>query len=170
MLSFKEAIAGVGGWSRGNFGDQKGAEALAPFAGIIEEIGEARAAFEPDEIVDGYCDQLVYLADTAARCGITDIDPEWNDEVSMSLAPSLEVALGQLAHAILKHHQGIRGFDDEEKFLAFAEAGIVNVFHAINREFNDDNDCIDRDLAEEFTRTWQKTVSKRDWVANPTTG
>lgn len=168
VLSFFDATEQIGEWSQRNFGDQKGAGALAPFIGVIEEIGEQRAAFDPEEIIDGYSDQLVYLADLAYRTGVF-IDPEWNDKLAMATAPSLWVGLGQLAHAILKNHQGIRGFDDPAKFRPAVEEGVANVFHAINRAWNEDADCADLCLGKEFTRTWQR-VCKRDWVANPAQG
>lgn len=168
VLPFREAIKAVGEWSYKNFGDQKGAGPLAPLAGIVEEIGEQESAFDPDEIVDGYCDQLVYLADVCYRSCIV-IDPEWNNEIAMALVPSLSVGLGQLAHAVLKHHQGIRGFDDPTKFQSHVEEAAANVFHAINRAWNKDDECLDRCLGEEFTGTWQR-VSQRNWAAYPTTG
>ncbi len=168
VLPFREAIKAVGEWSYRNFGNQKGAGPLAPLAGIMEEIGEQEAAFDPEEIVDGYCDQLVYLADVTYRsCVVT--DPEWNDEVRMAVAPSLNVSLGQLAHAVLKHHQEIRGFDDPIKFQSHVEEASLNVFYAINRAWNQDDECRDRCIGEEFTRTWQK-VSSRDWLTNPASG
>lgn len=165
-LAFSDSIELVGKWSQKNFGDQKGAGALAPLAGIIEEFGELEVAWCSDEAVDAFCDQLVYLADVCYRAGVV-LDVEWNSEYELGMAGDPQIPLGQLAHAILKRHQGIRGFDDDNKFRSLVQEGAKGLFYSINRDFNLHllvND--DVDLADEYEQTLKK-VLKRDWVENP---
>jgi len=81
-----------------------------------------------------------------------------------SLAPLLGIMeeLGELCHCVLKHHQGIRGYDDPSKYeperddaLAdilvylcdFASREGVNLLHVLNE-------------------TWEQ-VAKRNWKKNP---
>jgi hypothetical protein len=164
-ISFRQAISEVGEWSQRNFGDQKGAGALAPLAGIVEEIGECAEATKTEDVVDAYVDQLVYLADVCYRCGIV-VDAEWN--IPPDIEEPIEVSLGRLAHAVLKRHQGIRGYDQDEKFIPEATEAATEVFHSIQEAFYYE-DCIagsPYDLGEEFTKEWRR-VKKRDWKKNP---
>ena len=108
----------------------------------------------------------MYLADVCARSGVV-IDPDWNDEFQMGQCWDLRVSLGRLAHAVLKHHQGIRGFDNPTKFQNAVEESALQVFYGVNEQFNADRELSDDyDLAERFTATWTQ-VKHRDWKKNP---
>jgi hypothetical protein len=167
MISFREAIREVGEWSEYNFGDQKGAQALAPFVGIVEERGEFLEAVTLDDLVDATVDQLVYLADVCYRAGL-DIDPDWES----SVFGTSDIHMGRLAHAILKNHQGIRKAEGD-KWLEKARRAAAAVFCSILDAFYAEDliegsrSVEDIDIAEEFFNTWRNHVQPRDWVTNP---
>ena len=70
--------------------------------------------------------------------------------------------MGKVAHAILKHQQGIRGYDDIEKVRAEVGDAIADIMvYAINLLTT-----MRLDMGVLFSRTACE-VMKRDWVANP---
>jgi len=72
--------------------------------------------------------------------------------------------VGELAHAHLKHQQGIRGMtDDEYQDKAGDAIGDIVIYLASYCNTNDFN------LAWEVSRAWEE-VSKRDWNKEPETG
>lgn len=163
MISFYEAIEEVGQWSKYNFGDQKGAEALAPLAGIAEERGEWAQACSKEDLVDAAVDQLVYLADLCFRGGFS-IDREWNAYPEPLFR--WDVTFGKLSHVMLKRHQGIRGYDNDPFYYAEAKEWAGELFNTIHFEFDDEVECVGVDLGEAFTETWNR-VRNRDWKQNP---
>lgn len=82
-----------------------------------------------------------------------------------SLAPLMGVAeeLGELFHATLKRHQGIRGFDNDETFIAARNDAVADILvylcdYASREGFS---------LLEALNETWDRVVSKRNWKENP---
>ena len=71
---------------------------------------------------------------------------------------------GELAHAHLKHGQGIRGIDREE-FERQATDAIGDIMIYIASYCN----ATGLDMAECLETTWEE-VSERDWIEYPETG
>ena len=155
------AIAsGVATWSRQNFNDQKGIEHIAPLLGLVEELGELTEAIEQDRPVDPIHDAVgdigIYCLDFIARAGL-DVMEVWPDTV-VKLPHSPLVYLSRMVHACLKRHQGIRGFDNDVQFKEVLTVNTQYFLHAINSRYA---------LTTHTTNTWNKVVSKRNWVSNP---
>lgn len=70
--------------------------------------------------------------------------------------------LGELAHAILKHHQKIRGYEDEQVFREDAGDAIADVIVYLTQLCT----LLRLDLGVLFTET-AKQVMERDWKQNP---
>ena len=70
--------------------------------------------------------------------------------------------VGELSHALLKREQGIRGFDDNEKFEAAAKDAIGDSFIYLTQVASE----LGYDLEDIINET-AAGVLKRDWVANP---
>lgn len=159
VQTLNETIVEIGEWSKYNFGDQKGAGALAPLAGIMEEfLCEYNQAESIEEEIDSVSDTLIFLGDALFRSGVTEVEAK--EVYDFSSNP--EISLGKLCHVILKRHQGIRGYDDYA-FFKEKVTELVNEFLPIlvlNSDFN---------VAEEFKKTWS-VVKQRDWTKNKKTG
>jgi NTP pyrophosphatase (non-canonical NTP hydrolase) len=72
--------------------------------------------------------------------------------------------VGELAHAHLKHEQGIRGYDDDRYHQEGEDCiGDIMIYLAsyCNKNGFDLQDCLDH--------TWER-VSERDWQADPQKG
>ena len=170
-MVFSKLIKEVGEWSRHNFGSQKGAGALAPLAGIVEEIGELRQAKTEEDIVDSYVDMTIFLADVCARCEVIVFDALMRGDRTMP-AFHPEINLGNLCHAVLKLHQGIRGANANNvvKHAQLLINQIVDGYYHSCREFTDFVQrgrimCFD----EQVQRIWN-VVKQRDWKKWPETG
>jgi NTP pyrophosphatase (non-canonical NTP hydrolase) len=72
---------------------------------------------------------------------------------------------GELAHAHLKHKQGIRGYDDPVKFAAEAQDAVGDLLVYLADYCNQ----MGFDLQHAIEVTWGK-VRKRDWQADPAKG
>ncbi len=70
--------------------------------------------------------------------------------------------LGEFAHALLKHRQGIRGYDDPARFAADARDAIGDCLIYLTQL----TDALGWDLQEIIEETVTH-VTKRDWVAHP---
>lgn len=77
----------------------------------------------------------------------------------------LQEEVGELAHAHLKHHQGIRGMDDEAAAIAAKEDAVGDIVIYLASYCN----ANDLDLDKCVRRAWDE-VSKRDWVKDPQKG
>jgi len=157
----------VGEWSEKNFGgqiSQYNGDHLsfrAPLLGVFEELGEleeARKLFDQNEARDACADAAIYMMDFLWRRGI-EVDPEF-------LHPhlgSLMIVASKLARAVLKCDQGIRGYSGEH-----ARGTIVRSSHMLlaRLDYLCRNDLRTTLLAT-TNDTWERIVSKRDWVNNP---
>lgn len=72
--------------------------------------------------------------------------------------------LGELAHALLKHEQGIRGVDETELLKKVIDAHCDLIIFSLGLA-----SVLEYDLWEELEATWTE-VSKRDWVLDPLKG
>lgn len=72
--------------------------------------------------------------------------------------------VGELAHAHLKGEQGIRHTPDEIREMKIDALGDIFIFMLSYCNTNE----IDLSLA--IDDTWNKIVSRRDWITNPTDG
>lgn len=68
---------------------------------------------------------------------------------------------GELAHVVLKRHQGIRGYDDDAKYKAERDDAIADLLVYLC-DFSDRESV---DLQEVLNAVWKK-VQKRDWEKN----
>jgi len=84
-----------------------------------------------------------------------------------SLAPLIGMTeeLGELNHAVLKYHQGIRGFNDE-KYKAERDDALADIL-VYMCDFASREGV---DLLSVLNDTWRKVVIKRDWKKNPEEG
>ena len=73
--------------------------------------------------------------------------------------------LGELSHAVLKHEQGIRGFDNEAKFKEAASDAVADIIVFLT-DFCTNHDI---DLQSTVESVW-KQVKERNWVDRPETG
>lgn len=162
---------------------------LSPLLGIVEEFGELALAYimrarlesdDPDnhaqanaidaEISDALADCMVYALDYAEREGDMSIEVliNLNAEAVMSDDSHYEIMLyaqktiGRLCHVTLKRHQGIRGFDDYEKYRICRDHAIAQLMTII------DIIAISEGLILEeiLQATWDK-VKSRNWKARP---
>lgn len=81
-----------------------------------------------------------------------------------SLAPMLGMVeeLGELAHAVLKHHQGIRGFDNDGTYRDAVEDAVADlIIYAMDFSGREN-----LDLQTVMVKVVAK-VTQRDWVAKP---
>lgn len=85
-----------------------------------------------------------------------------------SLAPLLGVVeeVGELCHATLKHHQGIRGFDDPAKY----EEAVIDAAADIMVYLCDYAEREGFSLHDALNTVWDRIVSKRNWAASPQSG
>lgn len=70
--------------------------------------------------------------------------------------------LGELAHAVLKHKQGIRGFEDPVKYEAAVMDAIGDLFIFACGVA----DKLNIDVATAIACAWAE-VQERDWVSHP---
>jgi len=184
----------VRAWSSGNFGEQASKSqpglvlgSLAPSEGLTEEIGELCAAKDTAEFKDALGDILIYLCDFCWRWWDGDsiahyvgfFDVGASEGVALCLAEQpdplvlarlhLQVvsARGSLAHATLKHHQGIRKFASEPYYRQMAQEAIGKLITAVSRL------CVyalRRRAEAVLLEVWTKIVSKRNWKVNQAEG
>lgn len=167
LQNLKEKVAA---WSHKNFGDQQSKydstmnlKHLAPLMGIGEEIGELYQAESDTDVEDAIADIVIYLCDFCARFGI-DIPEEDTLAEFDAILLDLTICYGDLLHAVLKTHQGIRGYDDKEfakKSVTLAVARLLYALVIFTMESEIDSP---EDLAYQV---FINKIEKRDWVANP---
>lgn len=166
-MTLQEIQREVADWSFANFGTQvskiTGAElgSLAPLLGLFEEYAELIKATEQEddeEIRDALGDIGVYLCDFCSRdqALLPIVYPFAIEETTDRLLYSL----GELCHVVLKHHQGIRGYDNLHKYTQQRGIFIRRLLVALNaRCLNDFNETFDAIVET----TWTK-VKQRNWA------
>lgn len=141
-------------WQARNFGTPSDADITL---GIVEEIGEwIETSTGSVEEIDAIGDVLIYCCQLATSNRL-----DFRTLIEATKArPDITIHVGRLAHAVLKTHQGIRGFDDRD----FSRRRIANALTGIAASFN--ADCDTRGAFFSISAE----VLKRDWTANKLTG
>lgn len=174
----------VGKWSRANFGRQAShiipiideddievcLESLVPLLGIGEEIGELTSAvrhwegqdYDDDEVRDALGDIGVYLCDFASREGF---QLAYVSRYLIGLhieEPGLGIneAYGKLCHAVLKRHQGIRGFDDDQTYFQHRNEAVA---HLLANLIAFTRQVMDESFVEIVADVFEEVVASRDW-------
>ena len=199
-MAFKELQGAIGEWSRENFGDQTSKTetrfipfplvlgSLAPLLGIVEEAGELKDACSRAEALDAIADIGIYLCDYAQREGFVlpnciagtrsddsgTIEPPPSEELLSVFRGQwkLQSIIGKLARVTLKHHQGIRGYDDFDKYREDRDSVVFHLLQYL--------DCLTWDLSKKtgeaitfldiLGQTWTTIVKKRNWTEDPAGG
>src|SRR5690606_26362100 len=91
----------------------------------------------------------------------------FTEEHNISPSSNIVFYVGKLSHAVLKRHQGIRGFDKYFKYRTERDQAIVGLFKSLEGAALD---CLKKEYLVILNGTWNKVVSKRNWVASPETG
>lgn len=165
-MNLNDYLNEVGEWSYYNFGTQ---DACRGTTGILEELGElALADFDMDVggMVDAYGDVQIYLLDTSYRLGVRklpnlrQIDPSYFPNYQLILAN-----IHELARAVLKRMQGIRGYEvfpyfEYQYCRAAGDFLTVLYGHAHTKGI---------DAGAAFNAAWGK-VKQRNWLSNKEDG
>ena len=185
----RELQAAVGQWSRSNFGEQESKhlvlsipspthnaepfrypfplQSLAPLLGLVEEIGEFARAKNHAEMKDALGDILIYLLDFCSREN-TVLSPDSTDWTPNIYTPQISLILtievGKLCHAVLKRHEGIRGYDDDRKYFIHRDEAVANLFKIV------DTACqalFSESAFQVAKATFDGVVSKRNYKKSP---
>jgi len=154
----------VGDWSVKNFGLQTSKAngialgSLAPLLGIVEEIGELYDAVMDADKEDALADTGVYLCDFACREG-AHLFYSSDEQIEKLRSDALISLLGKLSHVVLKHHQGIRGYDVESKYITERDHILGKIMAVLCRMCKA---YLNKPYLEVLTKVW-KDVSSRDW-------
>lgn len=186
MKTLVQLIEEVGQWSKANFGETRTEHlefvlaegtiddscvelgSMASLLGIVEEIGELAEAINDDNddnLRDAVGDTMIYLCDYMHREGI---QLAGSPQTQLPMAPltGLVASIGRLCHVTLKHHQGIRGYDVEEKYTTERDKAVLKILGYLQVIcFEDDEDPLY--LANV---TWETVVKKRNWKKAPGDG
>lgn len=168
VVVMKNLIPEIGEWSQRNFGENVSKETgqeireLGPFLGVVEECGECYESDNYSDILDSVADRLVFLCDFIRRdhMDLNDITVEYDPE--QLTEKHLLIILGKWAHIQLKRHQGIRGFNDCEKYRQH-RAEVISKFLGWTILNYGEEVCCDA-----LNRVWNK-VKHRNWKADPAT-
>lgn len=154
-------------WQASNFDDTSD---LHMVAGLTEEVGELHEAIEdrdPGAVIDAFGDVLIYLGQllTSNRIAMRPLLGLRRNDGRTEIA----VPLGQLAHAVLKHGQKIRGLADVETYrraLVNHAGGVIATTRAVV------DVAVDRLplRADGVYRMVGAQVLARDWRRDPITG
>lgn len=82
--------------------------------------------------------------------------------------PILSVIYSRLLHCTLKHHQGIRGYDDRKKYDDTRNLYVARLFCCLARICT--NPVVvpsQKSIMLILANTWQNVVKKRNWKINP---
>ena len=155
--------------------------------GMMEEVGELGYARTDPDVQDAISDIMIYTCDYSYREGITfkdgivfnvNLDPffspsegikhsatlAYNSLFTCSLFQQITGKLSCLYRTVLKRHQGIRGFEVDEKYSEAKEQYLWEFTQAI------------ANFSQTFyglpplyfaLKVWNKKISKRNWVADP---
>lgn len=157
-MTLQEIQSAVGQWSRTNFPNNTPVD---PLLGIVEEVGEFDMAWMGDEreaILDSIADIFIYACDFAERNELKAYEP-YNSGNSIIQITS------KICHHTLKMRQGIRGDANQHK-LALQEY----LSHLVGWAKSETEDVMHIKFEDLVTDIWNKVVSKRNWIANPSTG
>lgn len=167
----------VARWSLDNFGAQESKAtfqklfSLAPLLGLIEEaldeLVSARTSLEAEDALGDIC---IYMCDFGSRelpyADIKQIMLEYRyDLLTLDQTDALThlcKSLGRLCHCVLKRHQGIRGYDNDEKYIAKRNKAIAGIMWSAPLVV-----VCNEDIFTYGVKAFQETVSKRDWKLNP---
>ena len=155
LEQFKTTADEIHEWSRYNFGDQ---EAIWPFMGIGEEIGELYAALDAHnnkEVLDALGDISIYFGDFCANAKYY---PQ-EEDTSVPI-PILSVSYGKLCHTLLKRQQKIRGMDDDTAYRQALQERVNGFYASLN------NACFrlfERYAVDIMSEVWETIVKKRNW-------
>lgn len=131
-------------WVVHNFDATRGwDQALAPFAGVVEEFSEFHRedsredGYRSEHLQDAAADAAIYLTDLCSRLGISlayVYSPGTTQAIRLQMTAASPYGfvvsrLGKLAHAILKSSQNIRM---EEDHLTHAKEAIQDLFFWLN--------------------------------------
>jgi NTP pyrophosphatase (non-canonical NTP hydrolase) len=153
-MTYEQLQAEQAEWAAKRFGSERGATAaLAPLAGVVEELGELSRALvvrKANAVEDAIGDVVIYLCDVCTRMG-------WQMPETPLRGGRLDLdVIGRLSHSVLKSSQGIRQAEDHkgEGLAAVRELlggldQLANGWH-----IGDAIDCA--------TFVWENEVSKRD--------
>lgn len=145
---------------------------IAPFFGIAEEISELHSALNVpvieekylDNVIDAVADIGIYFCDyLARRKTIYDLRSIPIDCAALDLS----IPYGKIAHCELKHAQKIRGMDDLGKFGEAHKSACASFFNTLNNVSLANSGL---PIEEIIDRTFQETVSKRNWKLNSANG
>ena len=156
-------------WQQHNFPGSVASDAIH---GIVEECGELAQSYYDSwrmEEVDAVSDIAIYMVGFCTLSGITVADCELNfeacqkDKIERDKCPTFEysflhllIIVGDISHAHLKLHQGIRGNGDELRVqLVIGIARLIRWLKGF---------CLNRkiDFEEAIETTWAH-VEARDW-------
>lgn len=141
-------------WCDRNFGQRKQHQ---PFLGLVEEWGELLETNEWEKVNDAIADLAIFGCDLASTFGIDASEVVFFvSNETHSYVHEVPVALGKMAHHILKLEQGIRGTPEEHRAAIAKNLGCV--FFALRSL------CNTRGLSFEklVDDVWQQ-VRQRDW-------
>lgn len=198
MKQFQDIQREVGAWSRANFGDQESPHfiikmepfpdgwkvndpmpptlvalgSLAPLMGLVEELGEMFDASHKGDTIDAIGDVFIYLCDYCSR-------EEFKLPIGRDLLFQLEamdrddlaalvVYTGRLFHAVLKRHQGIRGFDDDDKFNNERNMCVAMILAHLDHFVRQVD--LGTNLLMVANQTWNGVMAKRNWKKDPSQG
>lgn len=145
---------------------------IAPFWGLAEEIGELHTALGVpvieatylDEVIDAIADIGIYFCDYLARRKTIYDFRQMGDHAAKL---DLSIAYGKLVHCELKHAQKIRRMGETEAFKAAHREACLTFFKTLDYVSLANSGL---PVEELINRTFQETVSKRDWKKNAATG
>lgn len=163
----------VARWSLNNFGAQESKVtnaplySLAPLLGLIEEaLDELLSAETVFEVQDALGDTCIYMCDFGSRelpyADIKQImlDYRYNTACidDTEALTTLCKSLGKLCHCVLKRHQGIRGYDDNDKYVAERDQAIAAIMWTAPMVVG-----IEGNIFDFGVKAFTEIVSKRDW-------
>lgn len=167
----------VARWSLDNFGTQESKVtgsslySLAPLLGLIEEaLDELISAETALEAQDALGDICIYMCDFGSRempyADIRQIMLEYRHDTACidhtEALTTLCKSLGKLCHCVLKRHQGIRGYDNNDKYVAERDQAIASIMWTAPMVVESEENIFAFGI-----EAFQDTVSKRDWKMNP---
>jgi hypothetical protein len=187
MKTIQAIQSEVGEWSAANFGRQDSKTetfvvegqieqfmvlgSLAPLLGIVEEVGELSQANHSNrrrDSEDAVGDILIYLCDFAYREQFELQLPQGWASTDMPPLQGLQIAVGNLCHCVLKHHQGIRDMGHPVVYANRRADCVHALLIHLHRYMKANHPSSNLLLAA--NETWNTVVSKRNWVADSEQG
>lgn len=156
----------VADWALHNFGLQKASQ---PMLGLIEEVGEFYAAMAARSVPaqhDAMADQVIYVLNLAEICGMRFEDLMTFNMAAEHTAEELLGALALSCRAVLKHEQGIRGFDDDKR-RDVLRVSLGVWMRWLRWQAGEGEGHTGLNLLNITEVVWRDVVAKRDWRKNP---